>query len=223
MVYTSTTDSLSSETASESEKSPQFVMSKKLKQKVSMQALEVSLEHNIESLIAWAASHEFTAENTIFIGEVRKFKNKWTELAFISTGQRRQMFKEASLLFFTLVNPFTAEAPINLEYKVYRGLQDMFSEVEYDPYMPKDNGSALPSPAVRDNVICPWEAKLNRSTSFESNETDSSTASVRSIVPAEFNEDVFDDAVDSIKYLVFTNTWPRYVDAELSKTPQALP
>lgn len=193
-----------------------MVANKELKSKASMQALEFSIEHSIEPLIAWAASREFTAENTIFLREVRNFRKKWSILTKVTTAQRKQMFNEASLIFFTLVNPFTAETPINIEYKIFKALQDVFAEVEFDPYMPRSETPDARSPGMRENVVCPWEDTMSRPASIESNITTSSTASSSSIVPSHFDDTIFDAAFESIKYLVFTNTWPRYVEAELS-------
>ncbi|KAF2024142.1 hypothetical protein EK21DRAFT_79323 [Setomelanomma holmii] len=214
---TSETDSLTSTQSSMSGKSTTVVFSKELKSKASMQALEFSIQHSIEPLIAWAAAREFTAENIIFLREVRNFKKKWSPLNTVSTAQRRQMFNEASLIFFTLINPFTAESPINIEYKIFKKLQATFAGVEFDPYMPRSKTpDNLKSPILRENVVCPWEDTLSRPTSIDSNHTTSSTSSTRSIVPSEFTDEIFDAAFESIKYLVFTNTWPRYVDAELT-------
>lgn len=183
-----------------------------------MQALEFTIQHNIEPLISWAASREFTAENTIFLREVRNFKKKWAGLTTVTTSQRKQMFTEASLIFFTLINPFTAETPINIEYKIFRLLQSTFSTIEYDPYLPASRSGSpdsTSSGSARDNVVCPWEDALDRPTSIKSDSSSGSTRTLN-IVPSEFTEDVFDRAFDSIKYLVFTNTWPRYVEAELA-------
>lgn len=189
-----------------------------------MQALESTIEHRIESLIEWTASREFTAENTIFLREVRNFRRKWGSLRTVTTAQRRQMHTEASLIFFTLINPFTAETPINIEYKIFKKLQRQFEGLEYDPYMPRSRTPTDPkSPTARENVVCPWESTLDRPASFESNVSASSTASTRSIVPSEFTEEIFDSAFESIKYLVFTNTWPRYVESELAGNASASP
>jgi hypothetical protein len=179
-----------------------------------MQALEFAIEHRIEGLIDWTAAREFTAENTVFLREARNFKKKWGSLQTVTTAQRRQMFTEASLIFFTLINPFTAETPINIEYKIFKVLQQMFSTIEYDPYPARS--STPDSPTAKDNVVCPWEDVLSRPASTASDTTALSTASTKSIVPSEFTESVFDAAFESIKYLVFTNTWPRYVEAELA-------
>ncbi|KAF2735627.1 hypothetical protein EJ04DRAFT_575954 [Polyplosphaeria fusca] len=197
-----------------SKKSPNVVLNKELKPKASMQALEFTIEHRIEGLIAWTAAREFTAENSIFLREVRNFKKKWGSLQTVTTAQRRQMFTEASLIFFTLINPFTAETPINIEYKIFKILQRTFSTVEFDPYPARS--STPESPSARENVVCPWEDVLDRPTSIGSDTSALSTASTKSIVPSEFTETVFDAAFESIKYLVFTNTWPRYVEAELT-------
>ncbi|KAJ4288500.1 hypothetical protein N0V90_011736 [Kalmusia sp. IMI 367209] len=226
-LFTSTdTDSLTSTPSNISEKSPRSILSKELKPKASMQALEFSLEHNIESLIEWTASREFTAENTIFLREVRNFKKKWSSLRIVTTAQRRQMHTEASLIFFTLVNPFTAETPINIDYKIFKKLQVQFEGMEYDPYMPQRSTSPTDpmSPTERENVVCPWENTLDRPASIESSTSGasvSSTSSTRSLVPSQFTEEVFDPAYESIKYLVFTNTWPRYVEAEMVINPRS--
>lgn len=203
------------------EKSSTMIYSKELKSKGSMQALEFSIEQNIEPLIAWAAAREFTAENCIFLREVRNFRKKWASLKVVTTAQRRQMFNEASLIFYTLINPFTAESPINIEYKIFKTLQNMFADIEFDPYMPRSKTpDDVKSPVTRDNVVCPWEDTLSRPASLDSNVTASSTSSTRTIVPSEFTEEVFDRAFESIKYLVFTNTWPRYVELA-GKLPSA--
>ncbi|KAI4618142.1 uncharacterized protein J4E87_008152 [Alternaria ethzedia] len=217
----SDTDSLTSNHSQLSGKSTTMIYTKEIKAKSSMQTLEFTIEQNIEPLIAWAAAREFTAENCIFLREVRNFRKKWGSLKVVTTAQRRQMFNEASLLFYTLINPFTAEAPINIEYKIFKTLQNMFAEVEFDPYMPRaQTPEEAKSPVARDNVVCPWEDTLSRPASIDSNITSSSTSSTRSIVPSEFTEEVFDPAFESIKYLVFTNTWPRYVELA-GKLPSA--
>ncbi|KAF2466308.1 uncharacterized protein BDR25DRAFT_237380 [Lindgomyces ingoldianus] len=213
---TSTTETLHSTRSSISTKSPRVVLSKELRPKASMQALEFCVDNNIEPLISWAASREFTAENTIFLREVRNWKKKWAPLTTVTTAQRRQMFTEASLIFFTLINPFTAETPINIEYKIFRSLQSLFATVEFDPYRPTSRVGTPDSTQERENVVCPWEDVLNRPTSIKSDVSASSTASTRSLVPSQFTENIFDAAFESIKYLVFTNTWPRYVEAEMA-------
>ncbi|EUC39131.1 hypothetical protein COCCADRAFT_31859 [Bipolaris zeicola 26-R-13] len=209
----SETDSFKSSRPILIEKSPIESLDKSARTKVSMQALEFSIEHSIEPLIAWAAAREFTAENCIFLREVRNFRRKWAGLKVVTTAQRRQMFNEASLIFFTLVNPFTAEMAINIEYKIFKTLQAVFAEVEFDPYMPRcKTPDDVQSPVFRENVVCPWEDTFSRPTSIQSDTTSSSTSSTKSIVPSEFTDEIFDAAYDSIKYLVFTNTWPRYVE-----------
>jgi hypothetical protein len=213
--------SLHSASSDSSEKLSKSISTKELRPKAGMQALESCIEHNIEPLIEWTASREFTAENTIFLREVRNFKKKWTSTYNITTPQRREMHTEASLIFFTLVNPFTAETPINIEYKIFKELQAQFEGMEYDPYMPERSSSPTDpvSPTERENVVCPWENTLSRPISVDSNTsraTISSISSTRSLIPSQFTEQVFDLAFESIKYLVFTNTWPRYANSEMA-------
>ncbi|ORY05914.1 hypothetical protein BCR34DRAFT_42185 [Clohesyomyces aquaticus] len=211
---TTSTRTLQSPGSSILSKSP-GVSSKELRPRASMHALEATIEKNIEPLIAWAAEKEFTAENTIFLRQVRNWKNKWAPLTTVTTAQRRQMFTEASLIFFTLVNPFTAETPINIEYKIFHALQDLFSTVEFDPYEPTGRSGTPDSTRDKENVVCPWEDTLDRPASIKSEVSASSVSSTRSLVPSQFTENIFDAAFESIKYLVFTNTWPRFVEGEM--------
>jgi len=193
-----------------------------------MQSLEFVIKHNIEPLITWAARKEFTAENMVFLREVRNFRQRWgagvTQISIhagkegkqyeagassgITQAQRKQQYHEASLIYFTLINPLTAETPINIEYKVFRHLQSLFSNVLFDPYE-CDNVSEH---SKRDNVVCPWEDDGLGLSRTESVKSESGVGLEN--VPKEFEVGVFDAAFDSIKYLVFTNTWPRYVEAE---------
>ncbi|KAF2492512.1 hypothetical protein BU16DRAFT_564963 [Lophium mytilinum] len=213
-----------------------------LKHKGSMQALEYVIKHNIEPLISWAARKEFTAENMVFLREVRNFRQRWDRSlehpqhqtqpspsslgkeidkqpkagpSSITAQQRRQQFTEASLIFFTLINPFTAETPINIEYKVFRHLQSLFSSVVFDPY----ECDTISEHSKRENVVCPWEddalmlgGLLGRADSVKSE-----SGMGIDHVPKDFEVGIFDAAFESIKYLVFTNTWPRYVEAERAR------
>jgi hypothetical protein len=190
--------------------------SKEFKAKPSMQALEFSIEYDIEKLIEWTAAFEFTAENTIFLRETRNFKKKWSSLRTETAAQRQQMHNEASLIYFALVDPFTAETPINIEYKILKKLQGHFEGKQYDPYMPYSRSSTPTDSTTfiaRENIVCPWDVILDRpGSSASSIISASSVTSARSEVAGDFTDKVFDAAIESIKYLVFTNTWPRYVE-----------
>ncbi|KAF2749290.1 hypothetical protein M011DRAFT_465727 [Sporormia fimetaria CBS 119925] len=228
LTYSSSTSTRTSKPSSITKSLPSHQPTTTLKPKASMQALEFSITHNIENLITWAATREFTAENTVFLREVRNFRKKWSAaLPHLTTQQRHQMFTEASLIYFTLINPFTAETPINIEYKIFRSLQRIFADIEYDPYMPSLDGKTALAPQSppekKENVVCPWENILSRPASLASTGSASSWSSVRNIVPSEFTEDVFDAAYESIKYLVYTNTWPRYVEEELTRNANLAP
>ena len=189
-------------TTSDSTVSNTSLGSRRLRPETSMRSLEFYIRCNIEPLVQWAASKEFTAENMVFLREVRNFKEKWEHISQPLTGaERHQQFSEASIIFFTLVNPFTAEMPINIEYKIFRALQGLFSSVVFNPF---DNESV----SGHENVVCPWE-DTSRPASTKSDISDTSVA----VVPAEFDSTVFDAAFESIKYLVFTNTWPRFVES----------
>ncbi|KAF2104662.1 hypothetical protein NA57DRAFT_70868 [Rhizodiscina lignyota] len=125
----------------------------------SMGNLEGQIDRRIEQLLKYAAEKTFTAENILFIREVRDFKRRW-EVAMkrspLSLDQLRERFEEAALIFFTLVNPATAKFNINLDYKTYLDLSLMFRGCDYQR---DDDGSELSKLTAGTNDACPWETQ----------------------------------------------------------------
>lgn len=188
---------------------------------------------NVDPLLRWAAEKEFTAENVIFLRKVRDFKRRWQQVTIRETPPLltlRERFEEAAIIYFTCVNPETARFPINLSDSIQKKLGTMFSSLRYVPIEPGE---------VTRNIVTPWEDNLGQSQSTSSTEdvvpddverlytlpvteietivagSDEKKAlrSNRSRgnlgVPKSFGVEVFDEAYESIRYLVFTNTWVR--------------
>lgn len=129
----------------------------KTRQDYSMASLEMQIEKNVDPLLRWAATKEFTAENIVFLRAVRDFKRKWHLIATrapLADDQLRERYEEAARIYFTLVNPLTAKFNINVDYRTYHELESMFSGLRYEPY-PDDDGSISKS-TRSDNVIAPW-------------------------------------------------------------------
>lgn len=186
----------------------------------SMSALENQLETNIEPLMAWSANREFTAENIVFLKAVRDFKKKWIQIEKqgpLLVPQLHSRYEEAGRIFYSLVNPNTARFNINIDFRTYSELEPIFENLTYKAWIGASGECC-------DNVVAPWNDLDRPSTSDESS-TDGkvfvipmSTSKLElhnssQSIPETFGINVFDKAAKSVKYLVLTNTWVKFVDS----------
>ena len=212
----------------------------KSRDQYSMSALEAQINEDIDSLLIWTSKREFTAENVVFLKAVRDFKRKWTSEEAgdrtLSAVHIRQCYKEAGLIFFNLVNPNTARFDINIDSVTYRQLESAFSALATPDLCPKTPGG--------ENLVCPWNDNFQQltETAMHGSETQlvdqvnntyhsqvlavemkdmdrsrhrpGSAKSSTSMVPAKFGTNIFDKAYASIRYLIFTNSWVKYVDSQ---------
>lgn len=221
----------------------------KTRQDYSMASLEMQIEKNVDPLLRWAAQKEFTAENIVFLRAVRDFKRKWHVTAahgFLTDDQLRERYEEAARIYFTLVNPLTAKFNINLDYRTYNELEQMFAGLRYEPY--SDDDSSVSKSSRSENVITPW-ADIEASSSSGSRVSGEAEAIIGTDdvdklyplpiteirlsaeaprqpsfgvglphlhIPPAFSLQVFDKAYESVKHDVFLNTWVRY-EARFSK------
>ncbi|KAI9695433.1 MAG: hypothetical protein M1820_008618 [Bogoriella megaspora] len=199
-----------------------------------MAALDLMLERNIDPLLSWAARREFTAENIVFLKAVRDFKRKWRSVADKRTYDdmtRTELFEDAAYIYFSIVDQNTAAFNINIEYRIYEQLRILFSNV-------KVSDRALDSPTTERSDVCPFDdlqpfahdvegsktaalVDLNRAYALPTTEIESVIPGRAVEVPRDFDIHVFDDAYKSVKYLVFTNTWQRYINASETSSLQS--
>ncbi|KAI9798104.1 MAG: hypothetical protein M1833_005001 [Piccolia ochrophora] len=189
-----------------------------------MHALDHALSSNAMELLQFAATREFTGENIVFLTQIRDWRRSWKRVASsgtVDTVAKRRLYNNAASIFDTSVCLQTAQFPVNIEHKIYLALEQMFRlaktpiEREHvtpfaDELMP--GTWSLPSPSTTAPSSYGFPAQRDESSSFP----------VESLleVPAGFDEHVFDRAEASVKYMVFTNTWVRFVDEwEMSHRP----
>ena len=194
----------------------------KSKEHYNMSALELQISDNIEPLLEWSSKRDFTAENIVFLMTVRDFKKKWSDVektSFLaSPAKARQCFEEAGLIYFNLVNPTTAQFNINIASATRFQLDCVFSSL-LTAARPDEETKPL---RTEEDVIAPWSDMLRLPTTltrfdlleeidriYQTYSSDGATDVPTRPVPPSFNVDVFDKAVKSIKYLVFTNSWTR--------------
>lgn len=187
---------------------------------LSMGALEHVLERNPGPLQEFSALREFSGENIVFLTNVAEWRNKLPEAmkdraAMGDKSNRdiiRSAFNRALHIYAEFISVRHAEFPVNISHQELKKLEDIFEkptrliygeERECDPTSPFDKFAFdLPSPASADS---------------EKTMQSAMAAPIRDRVqywgdiPAEFEASIFDAAEASIKYLVLTNTWPKFI------------
>ena len=206
----------------------------------SMESLDECLNYNYDGLQVYASCMELNGENIIFLVKVLNFQESWftTFLKAHDFGKSRMvMFRTALSIYVTLVNAETASYPINIESPIYAKLESVFGTATSLVASKRDSSS----PTTPISAVSPWDepAELTlteskhdaypmQAMSSPPTRPSSSNDSSEHIisfdgpaddhdplasfgVPTEFDEHVFDAAFKSIKYMVWTETWQRYM------------
>lgn len=194
---------------------------------LSMSALEYVLQRNPGPLQEFSALRDFSGENIAFLNCVSEWKNTFPMAILNSDGQKGEDVKElvyerfgrALRIYADFISPNYAEFPINISSQDLRKLDSIFEtparilygskrESDVDPATPFEAPPGLdflrpPSPSS-----CTDSQKaINVTVSGSS----SNRAQYWGDISDDFDEKVFDDAEKSIKYLVLTNTWPKFI------------
>lgn len=208
-----------------------------------MAALEKALAVNANPLLHFAATREFTGENIVFLMQVRDWRAAWNRAVRdfgTVTGQvKYRLFNIGVEIFATSVYTKTAEFPVNVEGKIRSSLEAVFglavvgikhvdenvvdpfnhhpltsivleppralpSKFDYDASESRLDHSAYTASDSQENFITPAKADLGVIPEVPETAAD---------IPAGFDEHVFDEAEASVKYMVVTNTWPKFVDS----------
>ena len=208
-----------------------------------MAALDKALQTNPQPLLTFAALRDFSGENISFLSHVRDWKAIWqlpaNRLPLFKKpvvdptedkGLRARQFQKAVQIYASLVSVKYAEYPVNLSFAHRKELDLMFEDVASRVSAEVQRESATPF----DDLESASAQDLASHTSTYFNESQEQIFSCappdhhhRSIgltelhaglageskIPATFGPDAFDHAEESIKYMVLTNTWPKFVAA----------
>lgn len=184
---------------------------------LTMSALEYVLERNPAPLQQFSALRDFSGENIAFLTSVHEWKNSFpnsirnSQFPSADTNMRelvRERFNRALRIYAQFVSNRDAEFPINISSTQQKKLAAVFEGPTRLLYGDKRiPDSATPFGAHWDKLT-PTDSATN-----SSSETICAEDRVQfwGEVPDDFNENIFDDAEKSIKYLVLTNTWPKFV------------
>lgn len=191
---------------------------------LSMGALEYVLEHNPDPLRQFSALKDFSGENVAFLTAVAEWRNRYRT---VGKGEAaREAYNKALSIYVDFISSKDAEFPINISFQVKTSLEGMFEKaarVLYGdrglanspatPFAPGTDwprgeaAAARPSHASERPII---GSRSNSNTDVELRAMTDRVAYWGEI-PAGFDATIFDKAETSIKYLVLTNTWPKFV------------
>lgn len=182
-----------------------------------MTALEHALKWNASPLQKFAALKDFSGENIAFLTHLAHWRKRWPKVGLntLTLDQLRAQYNLAIRLYAAFVSVEHAEFPVNISSRTLKHLDDMFAgpaELLFgDTRSQSTFNSATPFDDVEDQKS-PKVAVLDvPQTSNDSCCPDDSW--YWGDIPATFGPNVFDEAENEIKYLVLTNTWPKFVNA----------
>jgi hypothetical protein len=203
-------------------------------------ALENAIATNPLPLLQFAATKDFTAENIIFLIQVRDWKMSWAATPSPPAPlSRALLFNKAVEIYAQSVHEKLAMFPINIEGGIRTRLDAIFEPAvknlmegnweTFDPYneitpFAGDEGEMPLSPMRPGSPGSPMRTSWPLSSAPP---TPKSTLSSEVAefgrnmddIPREFDEKVFDAAEKSIKYLVVTNTWRKMIN-EMRGSPR---
>lgn len=182
---------------------------------LTMDALEHTLEKNPEPLQEFSALKDFSGENVAFLMRVRDWKlaHNVSTAKVLAGGSSssedekspitptkvttREMFEGALHIYLDFISGTCAEFQINLSSQDFRKLESVFEDAAR---LVINEESSVYDPAT------PFADSPR-------NAADNAAAAVRynGAIPDGFDENVFAEAEISIKYLILTNTWPKFI------------
>ncbi|KAK5994778.1 hypothetical protein PT974_03161 [Cladobotryum mycophilum] len=186
-----------------------------------MSALEYVLEKNPEPLQKFSALRDFSGENIAFLTSVSEWKSMLPNDLNMSDEARRELVRErfnrALRIYKEFISSQDAEFPINLSSSQHKKLEAIFegsARIMYgvkevvDPITPFD-----PTKWDRSKYSGSSAGSNSETVKVSSDQTSSIGDRVQywGTIPESFDGHVFDDAEKAIKYLVLTNTWPKFV------------
>lgn len=172
---------------------------------LTMGALEHVLHENPGPLQDFSAYRDFSGENIAFLTRTAAWQMSWPEQP--TEDQHLVMFNSALAIYTDFISPRDAEFPLNLSSPDLKALEAIFEKPT--------------------RILC-GEARINPSTPFDSelpmysNQSPSASgdltlrAQYTGEIPKQFLPTIFDKVQTHVKYLVLTNTWPKFV-AEMQR------
>jgi len=206
--------------------------SAELRDRLTMVSLEGELQRNAQALLEFAALKDFSGENVSFLCHLSEWKRTWACPSDADQRNNRIQFVRAVQIYSHFVSLEFSEFPVNISSREGKGLYSTF-----------DHAAQLLNharrPSTESDSITPFdgasEKNLRSGSSGSDLEDTLGRANLDSVahmsdldahdeldipIPESFGPHVFDLAEKEIKYLVLTNTWPKFVHAGLDSASQ---
>lgn len=208
---------------------------------LTMTALENALRSNSAPLLEFAALKDFSGENVSFLTHVADWRRHWFTPKGSTTEHRRQQFIAATHIYARFISLEFSDFPINISSREMKRLFTVFDTAAVALYRNKRGSisSETSDSATPFDNVQPDDASTTHSHNVPPSPTGSTfglkdldalgRANLRAVsrldglfsderlaeidVPDTFAEVIFDPAESEIKYLVLTNTWPKFVNA----------
>lgn len=205
---------------------------------LSMGAMEYLLLNNPEPLRHFSALKDFSGENVSFLTAVAEWKRSYPAEEEDKEEATRDAYTRALRIYTDFISLRDADFPINLSFQDMAKLEALFEKaarILFGRHGIADHVTPFggPPPPLHplssddednDNASSSHHPIGHQRTSSNSRRpivtAQDSATELRSMVrriaywgdiPAGFGRDVFDQAEAHVKYLVLTNTWPKFV------------
>lgn len=160
---------------------------------ITMKALDYVLSENPGPLLEFSSLNDFSGENIAFLNLLSRWKASSANVANASFDA--DVYSGALQIYIDFVSPVDAQFPLNLPSKKLKHLQSVFETA---------------ARSIR------GEGHYNAVTPFDFDGADEAAVGFTAVhytgvIPGSFELEIFDEIQEHIKYLVLTNTWPKFV------------
>lgn len=174
---------------------------------LTMSALEQVLSEDPGPLQDFSALRDFSGENIAFLTSVAKWKSSYAEE--LSDEQKLEVYNGALEIYIDYVSPRDAEFPLNLSSSEIKRVKDVF-----------EKAARIVCGEQKINPVTPFDIEIAPFRACDGPFELTSRATRMKYdgeIPGAFDVTVFDSIQGHIKYLVLTNTWPKFVDEMQAK------
>ncbi|CEJ83845.1 hypothetical protein VHEMI03279 [[Torrubiella] hemipterigena] len=185
---------------------------------LTMSALEYVLDRNPTPLQQFSALRDFSGENIAFLTSVAEWKSSLPVAARNSGNPTtdpqvrelvRERYNRALRIYAEFVSVRDAQFPINISGQDLKALEAVFEASARILYGDKrEVDAAVPFDSWNESGE---KGSVSEPSSPHADSCVEDRVQFWGDIPEAFNETVFDKAEDSIKYLVLTNTWPKFI------------
>ncbi|KAF2874261.1 hypothetical protein BDV95DRAFT_488517 [Massariosphaeria phaeospora] len=194
-----------------------------------MVALENALRTNPQPLLQFAALKDFSGENVSFLTHVADWRREWLAPKTSTLEHRRKQFIGAVRIYASFVSLDLSEFPINISSREINLLHDLFESAAKMLLRSRSlssNDTATPFDSVPADSSSTTDLRLGINLDSLGRQNIKSVAQMTVVdcddtfdhvaIPDAFDEMVFAAAEKEIKYLVLTNTWPKFVNMAIA-------